>query len=84
MKKTYIKENIEIKTSNEFVDYSEAMEFMEDRVRKIICNKDKELIWFLNHDHMYTTGTSSDDNEILTHSNIPIIKTNLCDSSRKF
>ena len=76
MKKTYIKENIEIKTSNEFVDYSEAMKFMEGRVRKIICNKDKELIWFLNHDHMYTTGTSSDDNEILTHSNIPIIKTN--------
>ena len=76
MKKTYIKENIEIKTSNEFVDYSEAMEFMEDRVRKIICNKDKELIWFLNHDHMYTSGRSSDDNEILTHSNVPIIKTN--------
>ena len=40
MKKIYIKENIEIKTSNEFVDYSEAMKFMEDRVRKIICNKD--------------------------------------------
>ena len=48
MKKIYTKENIEIKTSNEFVDYSEAMKFMEDRVRKIICNKEKELIWFLN------------------------------------
>ena len=76
MKKIYTKENIEIKTSNKFVDYSEAMGFMENRVRDIICNKDKELIWFLNHDHMYTTGTSSDDNEILTHSNVPIIKTN--------
>ena len=38
MKKIYTEENIEIKISNEFVDYSEAMEFMEDRVRKIICN----------------------------------------------
>ena len=52
MKKIYTKENIEIKTSNKFVDYSEAMGFMENRVRNIICNKDKELIWFLNHDHM--------------------------------
>ena len=76
MKENCIKENIEIKTSNEFVNYSEAMEFMEERVRKIICKKDRELIWFLNHDHMYTCGTSSNDNEIITRSNIPIIKTN--------
>ena len=76
MKKIYTKENIEIITSNELINYAEAIKFMEDRVRKIICNKDRELIWFLNHDHMYTTGTSSDENEILTHSNVPIIKTN--------
>ena len=25
----------------------------------------KELIWFLNHDHIYTKGTSANENEIL-------------------
>jgi hypothetical protein len=40
MKKIYTKENIEIIISNELINYAEAIKFMEDRVRKIICNKD--------------------------------------------
>ena len=62
---------IEIKIS-----YSEALLFMENRVDKIFNEKESELIWFLNHDHIYTCGTSAKKNEILTKSNIPIIHTN--------
>ena len=34
------------------------------------------LIWLLNHDHIYTCGTSTNKNEILNITKIPIIQTN--------
>ncbi len=49
---------------------------MEKRVDKIINNNGRELIWFLNHDHIYTCGTSAKKNEILSQPSIPLIKTN--------
>ena len=39
-------------------------------------NKEKELIWFLNHDNIYTQGTSAKNNEIISKVKVPIIKTN--------
>ena len=33
-------------------------------------------MWFLNHNHVYTCGTSADKNEILSKTNIPILQTN--------
>ena len=42
-----------------------------------IFNKSKnELIWFLNHDHIYTQGTSATENEIIKKNKIRIVKTN--------
>jgi len=72
----YNDKDIEIKISNTNIDYLEALNFMKHRVKNILNNKEKELIWFLNHDHMYTCGTSADKNEILSKTHIPIIKTN--------
>ena len=69
-------EDIEIKKSSQNVDYFEALKFMENRVENILLNKEKELIWFLNHDHIYTQGTSSKNNEIISKVKVPIIKTN--------
>ncbi len=42
---------------------------------KINANKDNELIWILEHPHIYTAGTSFSKNEILDKS-IELIKTN--------
>ena len=66
----------EIKKSEKNIDYEEAVQLMKKRVDDIINKKEKELIWFLNHDHIYTCGTSSNKSEILCKTNIPIINTN--------
>ena len=67
---------IEIKISNEEINYKEAVLFMESKVRDIIENNSKELLWFLNHNHIFTQGTSASDDEILNSDVIEVLKTN--------
>ena len=67
---------IDIKTSNQYIKYFDALNFMEKKVEKILDNKENEMLWFLNHDHIYTCGTSANRNEILSKTNIPILQTN--------
>ena len=66
---------IEIKKSKNPINYSEAVKFMEDRLLHLDNNKCDELIWTLQHDNIYTAGTSYKESEILNKS-INIIKTN--------
>ena len=68
--------SIEIKKQYNFVDYEKSVELMKTRVSKIIDESKEELIWFLNHDHIYTQGTSASKNEILKKNKIQIVKTN--------
>jgi len=68
--------NIEIKKQYDLVDYEASVKFMQLRVNEISRNLQKELIWFLNHDHIYTKGTSANENEILKTNEIKIVKTN--------
>ena len=68
--------SIEIKKQYDLVDYEAAVKFMQLRVSEISNNLQKELIWFLNHDHIYTQGTSAKENEILKMNEIRIVKTN--------
>ena len=68
--------NIEIKKEYNFKDYEESLDFMKIRANEIYKYSKNELIWFLNHDHIYTQGTSSSDSEILKKNNIRILKTN--------
>jgi len=68
--------NIEIVNSNHLIDYSDSIKMMEKRVYDINQGNKEELIWFLNHDHIYTQGTSSHEKEIIKKTNTPIIKTN--------
>mgnify|MGYP005725252555 FL=1 len=68
--------NMEIKKQYGFVDYEKSIEYMKSRVGEIITKSKEELIWFLNHDHIYTQGTSASKNEILRKNKIQIIKTN--------
>ena len=67
--------NIEIKKSKNPVKYEDAIKLMEERLLKLHENKSKELIWILEHDHIYTAGTSYNKDEILDES-IEIVKTN--------
>ena len=67
--------NIEIKKSKKPIKYDEAKKFMENRLLRINSNKSKELIWILEHEDIYTAGTSSQENEIIDKS-INLIKTN--------
>ncbi len=67
---------IEIKKQYDLVDYQTSLEFMKFRVNEIITESKNELVWFLNHDHIYTQGTSASKNEILEQNKIKIIKTN--------
>ena len=66
---------IEIKKSQNPVKYEDAISFMEDRLKDIDLKKVNDLIWVLEHDHIYTSGTSYNENEIIDKS-INIIKTN--------
>ena len=68
--------SIEIKKSKNLVDYESAVMFMQNKVQNIQTNNSNELLWFLEHDHIYTQGTSANNNEIIKTNNINIIKTN--------
>ena len=67
--------NIEIKKSKNPVKYRDAMEFMERRLRDIDQEKSNDLIWTLQHEDIYTGGTSFDENEIIDKT-IKVLKTN--------
>ena len=67
--------NIEIKKSQKPVKYEEALKIMEDRLLQIDQKKSKDLIWILEHQNIYTAGTSYKENEILDNS-IKVFKTN--------
>ncbi len=67
---------IEIKKSLNLVNYESALKFMDLRIKKIQSENLNELIWFLEHNHIYTQGTSAKDNEIIKKNNVDVIKTN--------
>ena len=67
--------NIEIKKSQKPVKYYDAIGLMEKRLKKIDQNGSNDLIWILEHDDIYTAGTSYKEEEILDKS-IKILKTN--------
>jgi lipoyl(octanoyl) transferase len=67
--------NIEIKKSQKPVKYEDALTFMEQRLREIDEKKSGDLIWILEHEEIFTAGTSYKETEILDKS-IKIIKTN--------
>ena len=67
--------NIEIKKSKKPIKYSDAIKFMESRLIDINKKSSKDLIWILEHEDIYTAGTSYKDDEIIDK-NINILKTN--------
>ena len=60
--------NIQIKKSTNPVKYEEAITELEDRLRLVSKNEDKELIWILEHEPVYTAGTTYSKKDILDKS----------------
>jgi|TARA_B110000008_G_scaffold126215_1_gene128804 lipoyl(octanoyl) transferase len=67
--------NIEIKKSVKPVKYKDAIKFLEERLLDINNNKKNNLIWILEHEEIYTAGTSYKEKEIL-NKDINLVKTN--------
>ena len=67
--------NIEIKKSKKPIKYKDAIEFMEQRLHEVNKKKSRQLIWILEHEDLYTAGTSFNENEVVDKS-IKIVKTN--------
>ena len=67
--------SIEIKKSQKPINYEDALKFMEKRLLEIDKNISNDLIWILEHENIYTAGTSYKENEIIDKS-IKIFKTN--------
>ena len=67
--------SIEVKISKRRVSYKIAMKFLFNRVEKVKMNKDKELLWILEHPLTFTAGIRSNKNEI-KDKKIKIINTN--------
>jgi len=66
---------IETKISKKPVIYKKAIKILENRITNILKNNKPELIWILEHNNVYTAGTSFKDSDIIDKS-IKIIKTN--------
>ena len=60
--------NIEIKKSTKPVKYNDAISHLETRSKLVSKNEDKELIWILEHEPIFTAGTSFSKNDIIDKS----------------
>ena len=67
--------NIEIKKSKKPVKYKDAIAELEARLKLVSENLDKELIWILEHEPVFTAGTNYSKDDILDKS-INIQETN--------
>ena len=66
---------IEWKHEKRLVDYRLAEEAMSKRVEGIISNQATELIWFLEHNNIYTLGTSAKTSDFKYKASIPVYQT---------
>ena len=55
--------NIEIKLSKRRISYQKAMNILDKRVQEIKKNKNRELLWILEHPTTYTAGIRFNKNE---------------------
>ncbi len=66
--------NIEVINSIKSVDYTKSMKILEKRVHDVFLGKKDELLWILEHNSVYTAGTSSKNIDLLDK-NLKVIKT---------
>ena len=57
--------NIEIKKSIKPINYFNALKLLETRLEILSKNMERELIWTLEHDEIFTAGTSYLENILI-------------------
>ena len=67
--------SIEIKQNKRPISYQKAIKFLDRRVKEIKENRNRELLWILEHPTTYTAGIRFKKEEVLDKK-IKIIKTN--------
>ena len=67
--------NVEVKNSIKPIDYLESIKVLEKRVLDVFSGKKNEFLWVLEHNSIYTVGTSANKKDLLDK-NLPVIKTN--------
>ena len=67
--------SIEVKISVKPIDYIKSVNILEQRVRDVLLGKRDELLWILEHNPVYTAGTSSKNIDLLDKK-LKVIKTN--------
>ena len=67
--------NIEVKNSVKPVDYTKSMKILERRVHDVFLGRKDEFLWIVEHNSIYTAGTSSKNIDLL-NKNLKVIKTN--------
>ena len=67
--------NIEVINTVKSIDYTKSMKILEKRVHDVFLGKKDELLWILEHNSVYTAGTSSKNVDLLDK-NLKVIKTN--------
>lgn len=65
---------LEWRISAQPVDYPEAVDFMEERVRQIRSGEADEQIWLLEHPPLYTAGTSARAEDLLEPDRFPVYR----------
>lgn len=68
-------DSFEWKSQEEFVDYEEALRWMDNRVQALRAGNAAECVWFLEHPPLYTIGTSGHEKDILDSKKYPLFKT---------
>lgn len=63
------------KKSKDYEPYDTAVSEMESIVDKVVQGEEKQTIWFLEHNDVYTAGTSADPSSLLDGKKFDIYKT---------
>ena len=66
--------NMEVKKSIKPVDYNDSIKILEERVVDVYNGKKSELLWVLEHNTVYTAGTSANEKDLINKT-INVIKT---------
>ena len=67
--------SIEVKNSVKLVDYTKSMKILERRVHDVYLGKKSEFLWIVEHNSVYTAGTSSRNIDLL-NKDLKVIKSN--------
>ena len=67
--------NVEVKNSIKPIDYLQSIKVLEKRVHDVFAGKKNEFLWVLEHNSVYTAGTSANEKDLLDRS-LQVIKTN--------